>query len=60
MAAPANSNEFLDLVRKSGVTDDKRLNAHVQRLRAAGTLPTEPGKLAGLLVNGPLLAPSPG
>ena len=33
MAAPANNDEFLDLVRKSGVTDEKRLDAHVQRAR---------------------------
>src|SRR5262245_17228999 len=50
MAAPANNDEFLELVRKSGVTDEKRLDAHVQRLRASGALPPEPGKLAGVLV----------
>ena len=33
MAAPANVEEFLDLVHKSGVTDEKRLDLHVQRLR---------------------------
>src|SRR5438874_4731426 len=55
MAAPANSTEFLDLVRKSGVADEKRLDAHLQRLRGAGALPAEPGKLAGLLVRDGLL-----
>jgi eukaryotic-like serine/threonine-protein kinase len=55
MAAPANNNEFLELVRKSGVIDEKRLDAHVQRLRAAGALPSEPGKLAGVLVRDGLL-----
>src|SRR5262245_13461681 len=55
MAAPANSNEFLDLVRKSGVADEKRLDAHLQRLRGAGGVPAEPGTLAGLLVRDGLL-----
>jgi serine/threonine protein kinase len=55
MASPASSAEFLDLVRKSGVLDEKRLAAHVDKLRAAGTLPDEPGKLAGVLVRDGLL-----
>src|SRR6516162_6417592 len=55
MAAPANVNEFLDLVRKSGVMEDKRLDAYVQKARAAGTLPSEPPKLAGLFVHDGLL-----
>ncbi len=50
MPAPATNAEFLDLVRKSGVLDDKRLDAHLERLRASGTLPVEPSKLAGVLV----------
>lgn len=50
MPAPASLDEFLDLVRKSGVSDEKRLDAHVQRLRAAGSLPAEPAKAAGVLV----------
>jgi serine/threonine protein kinase len=55
MAAPANSTEFLDLVRKSGVADEKRLDAHLQRLRSASGIPAEAGKLAGLLVRDGLL-----
>src|SRR5262245_38376927 len=55
MAAPANINEFLDLVRKSGVMEDKRLDAYVQKARATGTLPSEPSKLAGLFVHDGLL-----
>ncbi|MCI0458366.1 MAG: protein kinase [Gemmataceae bacterium] len=55
MAAPATTQEFLDLVRKSGVVDEKRLEAHVQQLRSTNRLPTEPGKLAGLLVQDGLL-----
>src|SRR5216684_4319270 len=54
MAAPATNQEFLELVRKSGVLDSKRLDPHVEKLRADG-LPDEPGKLAGLLVRDGLL-----
>jgi serine/threonine protein kinase len=50
MAGPTNINEFLDLVRKSGVVDEKRLDAHVQKLKSAGQLPPEPSKAAGVLV----------
>src|SRR5271168_5137214 len=54
MAAPASSDEFVDLVRKSGVVDEKRLDAFMQQLRTSG-VPDEPGKLAGLMVQGGLL-----
>ncbi len=50
MAGPGTADEFLELVRKSNVTEEKRLEACLQKLRAAGTLPDDPGKLAGLLV----------
>src|SRR5438876_6728143 len=50
MAAPANSTEFLDLVRKSGVTDEKRLDVHLGRLRGTGGLPADPVKVAQVLV----------
>jgi serine/threonine protein kinase len=55
MASPATNAEFLDLVRKSGVLDEKRLEAHLEKLRAAGAMAAEPGKLAGLLVRDGLL-----
>jgi serine/threonine protein kinase len=55
MAVPATATEFLELVRKSGVVDEKRLEPHVQKLRAAGTLPEESAKLAGVLVRDGLL-----
>ncbi len=55
MAAPATIDELLELVRKSGVADEKRLETHVGKLRAADTLPTEPSKLAGVLVRDGLL-----
>src|SRR5580692_1335929 len=50
MASPASSAEFIDLVRKSGVVDEKRLDVHLDKLRAASTLPGEPAKLAGVLI----------
>ncbi len=50
MGTPANTNEFLDLVRKSEVTDDKRLDAHIQKLKESGLLPPEPIKVAGILI----------
>jgi eukaryotic-like serine/threonine-protein kinase len=50
MAAPTTIAEFIDLVRKSGVIDEKRLDATLDKLRAAGPLPPEPPRLAGVLV----------
>src|ERR1700684_4499011 len=55
MAAPGSAEEFLDLVRKSGVVDEKRLDPYAQQLRASGSFPEEPGKLAGLMVRDGLL-----
>src|SRR5262245_17216869 len=51
MAAPATIPEFIDLIRKSGVVDDRRLDQYVEKLRAAGTMPADSGKLAGLMVH---------
>jgi serine/threonine protein kinase len=55
MASPASVEEFLDLIHKSGVTEGKRLDSYVQKLRANGSMPTEPSKLAGLMVRDGLL-----
>src|SRR5690348_1602805 len=49
MAAPATADEYLDLVRKSMVVEDKRLDAYLLRLRTGG-MPTEAAKLAGVMV----------
>jgi serine/threonine protein kinase len=48
--APANTPEFLDLVRKSGVVDEKRLDGHIENLKGAGLLPPEASKAAGVLI----------
>ncbi|HZY83685.1 MAG TPA: serine/threonine-protein kinase, partial [Gemmataceae bacterium] len=50
MPSPTTADEFLDLVRRSGVVEDRRLDAHVQKLRADGPLPLDPTGLAVLLV----------
>lgn len=53
MAAPISVDEFLDLVRKSGVADEKKLDAYLAKARA--TFPPEPAKVAGLLVHNAVL-----
>src|SRR5436190_1565764 len=50
MPAPATSAEFIDLVRRSEVVEVKRLDAVLDKLRAAGTLPADPGQLAGYMI----------
>src|SRR5437588_9088391 len=55
MPAPATTEEFLDLVRKSGVVEEKRLEAYLDKVRAGGALPKQVGKAAGLLVRDGLL-----
>lgn len=55
MPAPTSAEELLDLAKKSGVVEEKRLDAALARLRAAGALPAEPGKLAGILVRDGIL-----
>ncbi|HEV3118255.1 MAG TPA: serine/threonine-protein kinase, partial [Gemmataceae bacterium] len=50
MPAPSTSDDFLELVRKSGVVEEKRLSACLDKLRAGGTALPPPGKIAGLLV----------
>src|SRR5262249_11188934 len=55
MPAPTTTDEFLELVRKSGVADEQRLVAYLARLRAGGQVPPEPAKAAGLLVRDGIL-----
>src|SRR2546430_16375121 len=50
MAAPATIQEFVDLVRRSQVVDERRLDQYVEKLRAGGTMPADSGKLAGHMV----------
>jgi serine/threonine protein kinase len=53
MAVPASVDEFLDLVRKSGVADEKRLDTYLAKMRA--DMPADAPKAAGLLVHNGIL-----
>jgi serine/threonine protein kinase len=55
MPLPSTIDEFLDLVRKSGVADEKRLTAYLEKLRSTNTMPPDPNGLAGILVRDGLL-----
>jgi serine/threonine protein kinase len=55
MPSPTTIDEFLDLVRKSTVADEKRLTTHLEKLRAAGPLPADPASLATVLVRDGIL-----
>ena len=55
MPAPATIDELIDLIHKSGVADEPKLRAYVQKQTQAGPLPADPGKFAGLLVRDGLL-----
>src|SRR5688572_22302811 len=54
MSAPNTGDEFLDLVRKSGLVDGERLAAWLKKKRDAASLP-EPRSLAELLIREGLL-----
>src|SRR5260370_21526913 len=53
--APSSIAEFMELAQKSGVLDEKKLEAHLDRLRAANALPAKPPELAQVLVRDGLL-----
>jgi eukaryotic-like serine/threonine-protein kinase len=55
MPAPASVTEFLDLVQKSGVADEAKLKAYLDKIGGASALPPEPTKAAGHLVRDGLL-----
>src|SRR5206468_2196613 len=55
MPAPTSNDELLDLVRRSGVLEEKRLEAHLQKLHESSDLPAEPAKLAAAFVRDGLL-----
>ncbi len=50
MPAPATTDEFLDLVRKSGVLDDKKLSTYVDKLRTSDGFPDQPNALSDRMV----------
>src|SRR5262249_23430215 len=53
MPAPSTTDKFLDLVRKSGVVDQQRLDACLAG--ASGELPSSPVELAALLIRDGIL-----
>lgn len=55
MPAPANVAEFIDVVRKSGLITDDRLNTELARLRAAPSTPYSIDQLANALIQSGLL-----
>src|SRR5262245_63985275 len=55
MAAPASTDEFIDLVRKSGVVDDKRLDPFLQHVRSSSAMPDKAERLASQMVQESLL-----
>jgi eukaryotic-like serine/threonine-protein kinase len=55
MPSPTTIDEFLELVRKSGVVEEKKLSTYLEKVRALQPLPKEPARLAGLLVRDGLL-----
>lgn len=55
MPTPSSIDEFLDLIRRSGVIDDKRLNPYLEKLRASGSQPAELNKFAGMMIRDGIL-----
>ncbi len=55
MPSPANNDELLDLVRKSGVLDDKRLDGYLAKIGYPNGAPPEPPKFAGVMVRDGML-----
>ena len=55
MPTPATVDDLLKLIRKSGMIDEPRLDAYVERLRLAGPIPTDVRKVAGTMVRDGLL-----
>jgi serine/threonine protein kinase len=50
MPAPVTCDEFLDLVRKSGVIEEKKLQTALDKLRSAEGVPVSPAALCDRLV----------
>src|SRR5438128_3278379 len=55
MPAPSTLDDFLDLLRKSGVVEESRLNAYLQRVGSVAALPAEPAQAANVLIKDGLL-----
>jgi eukaryotic-like serine/threonine-protein kinase len=55
MAAPNTLDELLKLIRKSGMIEDSKLDAYLEKLRHSGNFPVDVKKMAGLMVKNGLL-----
>lgn len=55
MPAPASIDELLKLIRKSGMVDEPRLDAYLERYRTSATMTTDVRKLAGAMVRDGLI-----
>jgi serine/threonine protein kinase len=55
MPAPTTSDEFLELVRKSTVVDEKKLGPYVEQLRSTQSIPADPAQLAGMMIRAGLV-----
>jgi serine/threonine protein kinase len=55
MPTPATVDDLLKLIRKSGMIDEPRLDAYMERLRLAGPLTGDVRKVAGTMVRDGLL-----
>ena len=55
MPAPATTDEFIDLIQKSGVVDAGRLTTYLQPIRDRGQLPKLPNVLASFVVRDAIL-----
>ena len=55
MPSPMTVDDLLKLIRKSGMIDEPRLDAYLERLRLAGPLTGDVRKLAGAMVKDGLL-----
>jgi serine/threonine protein kinase len=55
MPVPTTCEEYLGLIRKSGVVDLERLEVAIEQLRSSGSCPAEPKELARVLVRQGLL-----
>ena len=55
MPAPANADEFVDLIRKSGVVEEARLNSYLKQLQSTSGIPTDVSKFSRLLVRDGML-----
>jgi serine/threonine protein kinase len=50
MPVPTTALDLVELIRKSGVVESKRLDAYLDQLNATGSLPPEPAKLASVMI----------